>query len=223
MTTTVLKPPTLKKAIIFDLDGTLLNTLGDLTNAVNVALAAHNLPARTMEEVRQFVGNGVRNLMIKAVPQGEEHPEFEQIMTDFRAHYELHCQDETKPYDGILELLEQLKKSGYKMAIVSNKIDSAVKVLAEDYFKGYFDSAIGEMEGVEKKPAPDMVFKALNELGVSKEEAIFVGDSDVDVMTAMNAEVECISVTWGFRDRNVLMRHGASIFINKPIELLDIV
>lgn len=210
------------KAVIFDLDGTLLDTLQDLANAVNAALEVNGLPTRTVDEVRRFVGNGVRNLMIRAIPQGEAYPEFEKVLADFRAHYALHCKDETKPYEGILELLSTLKQQGVKMAIVSNKLDSAVKVLAEDYFKGYFGAAIGDLEGVEKKPAPDMVYKALEELGVSREDAIYVGDSDVDIMTAMNAGMPCVSVTWGFRDRDFLMFHGASQFAEHPEELVAI-
>lgn len=210
------------KAVIFDLDGTLLDTLQDLKNAVNMALEINGLPKRTLDEVRQFVGNGVRNLMIRAVEGGEKHPEFEKIFADFKAYYEMHCQEETGPYEGIMELLECLKKRGIKMAIVSNKVDSAVKVLAEEYFSGFFETAIGEKEDVAKKPAPDMVFKALEELGIEAKEAIYVGDSDVDIMTAMNAGLPCISVTWGFRDRDFLMFHGASSFIDTPEELIGL-
>ena len=207
------------KAVIFDLDGTLLDTLQDLANAVNAALEMHGFPTRTLEEIRSFVGNGVRNLMTRAIPEGEAYPEFEKALADFRAHYSLHCKDETRPYEGIPELLEALKQQGVKMAIVSNKLDSAVKVLAEDYFEGYFEAAVGDQEGLAKKPAPDMVFKALEELGVDKDEAVYVGDSDVDIMTAMNAEMPCISVTWGFRDRDFLMFHGAACFAETTEEL----
>lgn len=208
------------KAVVFDLDGTLLDTLTDLTNAVNVALRKNGMPERTIEEVRCFVGNGVRNLMKRAIPQGEENPAFEKTFADFRAYYGEHCKDFTKPYEGILPLLEALKKKGIQMAIVSNKLDSAVKVLAKEYFGGYITSAIGEMEGVAPKPAPDTARKALAELGISKDEAVYVGDSDVDIMTAANAEMFCISVTWGFRDREFLMLHGASHLIDKPEEVL---
>lgn len=210
------------KAVVFDLDGTLLDTLTDLANAVNAALSANGMPKRTIEEVRQFVGNGVRNLMIRAIPNGTENPAFEKTFADFKVYYEAHCKDYTKPYEGIMPLLEALKQQGFKMAIVSNKLDPAVKILAEDYFKGYFGAAIGEMEGVERKPAPDTVYKALNELGVSREEAIYVGDSDVDMMTARNAGLPCISVTWGFREEGFLRLHGATQFIHTPMELLEI-
>lgn len=207
------------KAVIFDLDGTLLDTLQDLANAVNAALAENHMPVRTVEEVRSFVGNGVRNLMTKAIPDGEDNPAFEKTFADFRTYYAEHCKDFTKPYEGIMPLLEALQQKGIQMAIVSNKLDSAVKVLAKEYFGEYISSAIGDMEGMAKKPAPDSVFKALAELGVSKEEAVYVGDSDVDIMTAMNAEMPCISVTWGFRDRAFLMFHGAGQFADTPEEL----
>ncbi len=207
------------RAVIFDLDGTLLDTLMDLANAVNAALAKNGMSQRTVEEVRRFVGNGVRNLMIRAVPDGEDNPAFEKTLGDFRAYYAEHCKDETRPYEGIPELLKTLRQKGIKMAIVSNKLDSAVKVLAKEYFGEYITSAIGEMEGVARKPAPDMVFKALEELGICKEEAVYIGDSDVDIMTAMNAKMPCISVTWGFRDRAFLMFHGASWFADTPKDL----
>lgn len=210
------------QAVIFDLDGTLLDTLTDLANAVNAALEANHMPKRTMDEVRQFVGNGVRNLMIRAIPNGAENPAFEKTFADFRAYYAVHCKEYTRPYAGIVELLGELQKRGVKMAIVSNKLDSAVKELAKEYFGEYITVAIGDMEGVARKPAPDTVFKALEELGVSRDEALYVGDSDVDIMTAMNAELPCVSVTWGFRDRDFLMFHGASRLIGEPLELLDI-
>lgn len=210
------------KAIVFDMDGTLLDTLHDLTNAVNVALGRYALPMKTVDEVCKVVGNGARNLVKGVVPGGEEHPDFESIFEYYKAYYAQHCEEETKPYEGIRELLQELKKRNYKMAVVSNKPDGAVKVLAEKYFPGCFSVAIGDREGYNRKPAPDLVYKALEELQVSKEHAIYVGDSDVDLMTAMNAELPCVSVTWGFRDREFLMFHGARVFIDKPMELLEI-
>ncbi|MBP3351077.1 MAG: HAD family hydrolase [Lachnospiraceae bacterium] len=210
------------EAIVFDMDGTLLDTLQDLTNAVNVALSKYGLPEKTVAEVCKVVGNGARNLMKGVVPEGENHPDFEAILEDYKTYYASHCEEETKPYDGIWELLQELKKREYKMAVVSNKPDGAVKILAEKYFPGCFQVAIGDMEGYNRKPAPDLVYKALEELGACKEGAIYVGDSDVDLMTAMNAELPCVSVTWGFRDREFLMFHGASVFIDEPMELLEI-
>lgn len=210
------------KAVIFDLDGTLLDTLVDLANAVNAALEENSMPVRTLEEIRQFVGNGARNLLMKSVPGGLENPAFEKTLGDFRAYYAAHCKDFTSPYAGILELLAELKQQELKMAIVSNKPDSAVKELAKEFFGDYIVVAIGDKEGVARKPAPDTVYHALEELGVCKEEAVYVGDSDVDVMTAMNAEIPCISVTWGFRDREFLMFHGAEHFAESPKELAEL-
>ena len=210
------------KAIVFDMDGTLLDTLQDLTNAANVALTKYGLPEKTVAEVCKVVGNGARNLVKGIVPEGERHPDFEAIFEDYKAYYAEHCEEETKPYEGIWELLQELKKHNYKMAVVSNKPDGAVKVLAEKYFPGCFEVAIGDREGYNRKPAPDLVYIALEELEARKEETIYVGDSDVDLMTAMNAELPCVSVTWGFRDREFLMFHGANTFIDEPAQLLEI-
>lgn len=210
-----------RKAIIFDLDGTLLNTLEDLKDAVNYALAQKGMPQRTLEEIRQFVGNGIRNLMIRAVPEGEKNPDFDEVFADFQAYYGIHYKDKTCAYDGIFSLLEELKERGIGMAIVSNKIDSAVKSLNQDYFSRYIRIAIGETAQIARKPAPDTALAALKELGVSQEEALYVGDSDVDIMTAANAGLRCISVTWGFRDREFLLTHGAQMLIDCPEELLE--
>lgn len=211
------------KAIVFDMDGTLLDTLQDITNAVNVVLSNYGLPGKTVAEVCKVVGNGARNLVKGVVPEGEHHPDFEAIFEKYKAYYAKHCEEETKPYEGIRELLQELMRTGLKMAVVSNKPDRAVKVLAEKYFPGCFQVAVGDMEGYKRKPAPDLVYKALDDLGVKKDEAIYVGDSDVDLMTAMNAELPCVSVTWGFRDREFLMFHGAEEFIDEPMELLRII
>ena len=214
-----------KKAVVFDLDGTLLYTLEDLKNATNYALKQSGMPERTLDEVRRFVGNGVRLLMERAVPQGADNPKFEETFALFKEYYDVHCNDNTLPYDGIMELLEELKVRGIKMAIVSNKIDFAVKSLDKLYFKDYMTAAIGEMEeeGIRKKPAPDMVQKALKELGVTQDEAIYVGDSDVDIATAKNSGLDCVSVTWGFRDVEFLKEHGATNLIDEPVELLNYV
>ena len=201
--------------------GTLLNTLEDLCDAVNAALEINGMPKRTLEEVRNFVGNGVRNLMLRAVENGEDNPLFEKAFADFKKYYALHCKDKTVPYRGIIELLEVLQNRGIKMAIVSNKIDSAVKELNNFYFSEYTKTAIGEMEGVARKPAPDTALKALRELGVSADKAIYVGDSDVDIKTARNAGLDCVSVTWGFRDRDFLIENGATRLIDYPLQLLQ--
>lgn len=210
------------KAIIFDLDGTLLDTLQDLANAVNAALAMNEMPERTLDEVRRFVGNGVRNLMLQAVPGGDSNPSFEKTFSDFKTYYGLHCKENTAPYAGVPEMLQELKTRGVKAAIVSNKIDFAVKELDREYFAGMTGAAIGEMEGVARKPAPDTVNKAMAELGVTAEECIYVGDSDVDIMTAKNAGMPCISVTWGFRDRAFLEAHGADLYADTPEQVLEL-
>ncbi len=211
------------KAVVFDLDGTLLDTLQDLTNAVNAALEHMGMPFRSIEEVRTFVGNGVKKLMERAIPDGLANPQFEETYAFFREYYAAHCKENTCPYDGVIELLETLRLQGKKIAIVSNKMDPAVKILNQDYFAGLTDAAIGESEQIPKKPAPDMVQKALEELGVSQEQAVYVGDSEVDVQTAANSNIPCISVTWGFRDPKFLLEHGAEHLIDRPAELLDII
>ena len=207
--------------VIFDLDGTLLDTLEDLKNAVNYALRVCGMPERTLSEIRQFVGNGVRNLMIRVVPQGEDHPEFEHAFAVFKEYYGEHCNDATKAYEGISELLQELKNMGYVLAIVSNKIDSAVQDLNRRYFP-QVDVAIGDREDLRRKPEPDSVFLALKELGRTKEEAVYVGDSDVDLLTAQNAGLPCISVLWGFRDREFLEERGATTVVEKPMEIAGI-
>lgn len=205
--------------VIFDLDGTLLDTLLDLTDAVNYALRESGMPERTIDEVRRFVGNGVRRLMELAVPDGFLNPAFEEVFSKFREYYGVHCNDRTKAYDGVTELLRELKSEGYALAIVSNKLDSAVKELSEIYFEGIVKVAIGEKAGIAKKPAPDTVYEALKELGMPKESAVYVGDSEVDVMTAKNAGLPCISVLWGFREEAVLREYGVSQFAHTPAEV----
>ncbi|MDE6365310.1 MAG: HAD-IA family hydrolase [Lachnospiraceae bacterium] len=207
--------------VIFDLDGTLLDTLEDLKNATNYALKTCGMPERTLEEVRRFVGNGVKNLMIRAVPDGEDNPQFEHAFDTFKEYYGVHCNDATKAYSGIPELLRELKNNGYAMAIVSNKIDSAVQDLKNRYFS-QVEVAIGDRENLRRKPEPDSVFLALEKLGRSREETVYVGDSDVDLDTARNAGIPCISVLWGFRDKAFLIAHGAQTFVEKPIEITDV-
>lgn len=201
----------MKIGILWDLDGTLLDTLQDLAAGTNHALKEHGLPPRTVEEVRQFVGNGARRLIERAV-DGRADPD--RVLDSFYTYYNVHCQDRTKPYDGILEALEELGRT-YPMAVVSNKPDSAVKPLCAQYFPGLY--ARGESTGCPRKPAPDMVFKAMEAIGA--ESCIYVGDSEVDIATAKNAGVPCLSVLWGFRDREALTRAGASHFCGKPAEL----
>lgn len=195
--------------VIFDLDGTLLNTLEDLADSVNYALQRHHFPARTIEEVKSFVGNGVAKLIERAIPKGAANPAYEDTLRTFKAYYALHCKDKTKPYDGVMEMLDELLADGWQLAIVSNKFDAAVKELNELYFGNRILSAIGESGKIQKKPAPDTVYQALKELSVTKENAVYVGDSDVDIQTAANASMPCISVTWGFRTRGQLIAAGA--------------
>ena len=207
---------------IFDLDGTLLDTLTDLAASVNYALRTHDMPEHSIDDVRRFVGNGVRKLMERAVPGGAENPYFEAAFATFREYYMLHSLDTTKPYPGIPEVLAELKARGGHLAVVSNKMMAATVELCRHFFPDTIEVAIGEheAEGIRKKPAPDTVFAALRELGVDKSGAVYVGDSDVDVQTAANSGLPCISVLWGFRDRDFLIQHGAKTFISAPSELL---
>ena len=209
--------------VIFDLDGTLLNTLDDLTDSVNSALKRHGFPGRTIDEVRRFVGNGVERLMALSVPEGTEEAIYRDCLADFKKHYSGNMRSKTAPYDGIMALLKQLKEAQYKVAVVSNKFDAAVKELCRDYFGAYIDAAIGESPDTARKPAPDIVGKALLELGSAPSAAVYVGDSEVDAETAKNAGLLFIGVTWGFRSREVLERQGVSWIIDRPEELPDII
>lgn len=208
------------EVIVFDLDGTLLDTLADLHASVNAALEKFSFPCRTQEEVRAFVGNGIALLMKRAI--GKETPVFDEALAAFKTHYGEHCADKTRPYAGIVPLLEELRARGIRTAVVSNKADFAVKKLAEHYFGGLLSAAVGEDEehGIRKKPAPDSLFSVLEALGADKSKTAYVGDSEVDIQTAKNAGVDCISVTWGFKDREFLIGHGASVLIDSPDEIL---
>jgi phosphoglycolate phosphatase len=208
--------------VIFDLDGTLLNTLDDLADSVNYALTLHGFPCRTLLEIRSFIGNGVARLMELSIPDGRTNPAFEQTLTDFRWHYAKNMWNKTAAYAGIMELLAHLASENYRTAIVSNKFDAAVKELSRRYFGDYIQVAIGESAHVAKKPAPDTVLKALAELGATPENTLYVGDSEVDVATAKNAGLICVGVTWGFRNRVLLEQHGADYIIDRPEELLAI-
>ena len=191
--------------VIFDMDGTVLNTLEDLTDAVNHVFSQFNLPPRTIDEYRKFFGNGIGYAMRCAAPEGTPDELIDKMIPVFREYYDKHCLDKTRPYDGILELMKALKDKGYKMAIVSNKIDSAVKELNERFFSEYVSVAIGEKPGIKRKPAADTVLAALDELGASRDEAVYVGDSEVDLQTAKNSGLPCITVLWGFRDKDLLI------------------
>ncbi len=206
---------------IFDLDGTLLDTLQDLAASVNYALRQHHMPEHSIDDVRRFVGNGVRRLMERAIPEGAANPAFEAAFATFRKYYMEHSLDTTRPYDGIPELIHELKKRGCRMAVVSNKMMAATQKLVHHFFPE-IEVAIGEDEaaGIRKKPAPDTVFVALKQLGEGS--AVYVGDSDVDLATARNSGLPCISVLWGFRDRDFLLAHGATTFVEQPLDILGI-
>lgn len=208
-----------KELIIFDLDGTILNTLEDLADSTNYALAANQLPKRTLQEIRSFVGNGIRKLIERAVPEGCEEAVADRVFSEFCEHYKEHCADKTRPYDGILELLDDLQNKGYCLAVVSNKADYAVRELCESYFRGKFEYIVGEREGIRRKPYPDSVLEVLDKLHVKKENAVYIGDSEVDIKTAKNAGIEMICVEWGFRDREYLIEQGAEHFASHPKEI----
>jgi phosphoglycolate phosphatase len=192
------------KSVIFDLDGTLLNTLPDLMNSVNYVLKKNGQPERTYDEIRRFVGNGIRKLMERATPDDISDELFEKEYKEFQDRYQLHCMDETVPYDGITELLRYLNKNNIKTAIVSNKNDAAVQKLYQHYFSDKIDTARGIIEGMKTKPNPDVGMSAMREIGADKETTLYIGDSDVDAATAKNLGLDCILVSWGFKDRDFL-------------------
>lgn len=208
--------------VIFDLDGTLLNTLEDLADSVNYALARFGLPERTLMEVRSFVGNGVDILVKRAVEGRLSDAEEQRCLATFKQQYSENMNNKTKVYDGVLDVVKQLIDKNYHIAIVSNKFDAAVKELNVSYFESLFPVAIGATDKIAKKPEPDSVYEALRQLQSSKCTAIYVGDSDVDVMTAHNAGLPCVGVTWGFRDRALLLSLGAEYIIDKPEDLISI-
>ena len=209
--------------IIFDLDGTLLNTLDDLAASTNHALRACGYPTRATEEVRQFVGNGVGKLIERAVPAGTSPADVQRCLTIFRCHYADHCLDRTVPYPGIQSMLSELHQRGIAMAIVSNKLQPAVTELNCRFFAPTISIAVGETEQLKRKPAPDMLQQAMRLMHATEADTIYVGDSDVDILTAQAAHLPCISVTWGFRDHDFLLQHGATTIISTPQQLIDYV
>lgn len=208
---------------IFDLDGTLLYTLEDLANSVNYAMEQSQYPTHSIDEVRNMVGNGVKVLIERAVPSGTSREETLHALSIFQQHYLIHNQDTTRPYEGIMEMLNALKQAGKKVAVVSNKFDKATKALCDKYFPGLIDIAVGENEaaGIRKKPYPDMVMEVMQELGVSADESVYIGDSEVDIDTARNASLPCITVLWGFREKDFLKEKGATCFVTSPLEISD--
>jgi phosphoglycolate phosphatase len=205
---------------IFDLDGTLLDTLADLAASTNYALQAHGMPQHSIDDVRRFVGNGVRKLMERAVPEGTGGEQFEQVLATFREHYLHHNLDRTKPYPGILPLLQRLKAAGKQTAVVSNKFDRATKDLCNYFFSDLIGVAIGESERIRKKPAPDTVDEAIRLLHADRNTTVYIGDSEVDIATASNCHIPCITVLWGFRDRDFLLSQGATCLVESPEEIL---
>ena len=200
------------KTAIFDLDGTILDTLDDLADAVNFTLSSHGYPTRRLEEIRRFVGNGIRSLISLSLPSGEDTPDFETILTDFRVYYAANAQVKTAPYAGVRELLARLRAGGVRVAVVSNKFEAAVQALCRRYFGDLVEVAVGDAPARARKPAPDGVYAALASLGEGKESAVLIGDGETDVETARAAGIPCISVLWGFRDRACLTEAGATCF-----------
>ncbi|MBQ7171901.1 MAG: HAD-IA family hydrolase [Clostridia bacterium] len=208
------------KAAVFDLDGTILDTLDDLADSLAAVLHSAGLPERTWEETRRFVGNGIRLLIERAVPPGTDEKKTDEVYAAFLSYYGAHCAEKTAPYPGIAETLAALRRAGIRTAVVSNKADAPVKTLVARYFPSLFDAAVGEREGIRRKPAPDSLFEVIRLLGVSPGETVYIGDSDVDIETAKNAGIPCLSVTWGFRSRDFLCRHGAGKLVDRPEELI---
>lgn len=207
------------RAVIFDLDGTLLDTLEDLTDAVNHTMRKFNCPEHTLTQVRSFVGNGIKVLIERCLKDGINTPQFNDIFNEFQQYYTAHCRIKTHPYTGIIELLEKLYADGYKLAIVSNKNQAAVTELNSIYFSKYITTAIGNSENIRKKPAPDTTLKAMEDMNCTREECVYIGDSEVDIETAKNSGLDCISVSWGFRDKALLQKLNPDAVIDSPSEL----
>lgn len=211
------------KAVIFDMDGTILNTLEDLKNATNYSLRQFNMQERTLEEVRMFVGNGIRKLVERAVPAGTSAEKIDEVLDVFLKYYEVHSADNTSSYPGIHELVEKLKAAGIKTAVSTNKADAPAQELGKEYFNGIFDLIVGQRDGLRTKPAPDSVNEILKILNIQKKDAVYVGDSDVDVQTAANSGLDFIGVSWGFRGRKFLQEKGAKNIVDSADEILDLV
>ena len=211
------------KAVIFDLDGTILDTLQDLANSVNHALRTHGYPERTLDEVRGFIGNGIRVLMRRSCPADISEAAQEEALATFREHYDAHCKDFTGPYGGIHDLLAALKERGIRTAVVSNKIEPAVIVLCDEHFPGAFEYMVGNRPDLAPKPSPDSVNEVIGKMGLDKKDIVYIGDTEVDIQTADNAGIDCIGVDWGFRDGDYLRDLGAKYIVNTPMEVLVIV
>ncbi len=211
------------KLAVFDMDGTILNTIDDLEASLNHVLAKHSFPQRTHDEVLNFVGDGLRKLMERGVPVGTQDSTIDEILADFKKYYAVHCADKTRPYNGIEDLLKNLRKNGCMTAVVSNKADDAVRPLCEKYFPGLFDITVGERTGISRKPSPDSVNEVLQKLNVRREDAVYIGDSDVDIKTAQNAGMDSIIVEWGFRKKEFLLENGAKTIVSSPEQIEKII
>ena len=209
------------KAVLYDMDGTVLDTLADLTDAVNVSLRRFGLPEQPAMHVRDVLGNGARRLIMGCLPEETDEKTVDAVLEFYKPYYDAHCREKTAPYPGITELMRRLRDAGVKQAVVSNKPDGAVKELAELFFGGLIESAVGESETVRLKPCPDAVLAAAKLMGVSKDECVYVGDSEVDIETARRAGMDCISVAWGFRDEDMLRAEGAACIVRSAEELFE--
>lgn len=209
-----------KELYIFDMDGTILNTIDDIAGAINYVLDIHGYPRRTVDEVKSFVGNGLKRALELSLPDGGAGDVLNQLFTELVAYYNEHSNIMTRPYEGIVEVIHKLREQGKIVAVVSNKRVEAVRDLCDIYFAGCFDMALGDQDGIARKPAPDMTNMVIEHYGILKDKCVYIGDSDVDLMTARNTEIDCIAVTWGFRTREFLVEHGATMIIDRPEELL---
>lgn len=209
-----------KELYIFDMDGTILNTIDDIAGAINYVLDIHGYPRRTVDEVKSFVGNGLKRALELSLPDGVAGDVLNQLFTELVAYYNEHSNIMTRPYEGIVEVIHKLREQGKIVAVVSNKRVEAVRDLCDIYFAGCFDMALGDQDGIARKPAPDMTNMVIEHYGILKDKCVYIGDSDVDLMTARNTEIDCIAVTWGFRTREFLVEHGAEIIVDSPWELL---
>jgi len=209
------------KAVVFDMDGTILNTIDDITGAVNYILTKYNYPKHSVEEVKFFVGNGLRRTLELSVPADAPTGFVDEVFDEFVGFYKLHSNICTKPYDGIVEAIGILKERGYRLAVVSNKREEAVIDLCHLYYEGLFEQIVGDKDGIKRKPAPDMVYKALEGMGIKPEDAVYVGDSDVDIKTAANSGLKGVFVSWGFRDTQFLKSAGAECIVDTPEELVN--
>lgn len=209
-----------KELYIFDMDGTILNTIDDIAGAINYVLDIHGYPRRTVDEVKSFVGNGLKRALELSLPDGVAGDVLNQLFTELVAYYNEHSNIMTRPYKGIVEVIHKLREQGKIVAVVSNKRVEAVRDLCDIYFEGCFDMALGDQDGIARKPAPDMTNMVIEHYGILRDKCVYIGDSDVDLMTARNTEIDCIAVTWGFRTREFLVEHGATMIIDRPEELL---